>query len=449
MKKLFGTDGVRGKANIYPMTADIALKLGMAIGSLFKDSNKRSTVLIGKDTRISGYVFEYAITAGITAMGVDVLLVGPMPTPAIAHLTKSFVADAGIVISASHNPAEDNGIKFFDSNGFKLSSNIENEIEKLTLNNIFDTSDITGEKIGRAKRIDDAAGRYIEFAKGTINNLSLSGLNIVLDCANGAAYKIAPLIFKELGAGVKILNNTPDGLNINKNAGSLHPKLIANEIIKSGFDVGIALDGDADRVILIDETGEIIDGDEIIAIWANYKHEKNALKNQNIVTTVMSNLGFEHSMKKLGLNLFRTDVGDKHVSQTMREVGALVGGEQSGHLIFSKYSTTGDGIIAALQILRIMKKTNKKLSELKSVIKKYPQILKNIKVKEKRSLDSMSNVTDKILEHKKILGDEGRILVRYSGTENKVRVMVEGKNDLLINNAVNQISEEIIKEVGE
>lgn len=450
MQKLFGTDGVRGTANIFPMTVDIALNLGKAAGKYFRNEHKKTKILIGKDTRISGYMIEYAITAGITSMGVDVLLVGPMPTPAIAHLTKSFAADAGIVISASHNPAKDNGIKFFDINGHKLTEDMEKEIESLALKNHFDTSEIIGKKIGKAKRIDDAAGRYIEFAKGTISNMSLKGKKIVLDCANGAAYKIAPMIFEELGAEVYVLNNTPDGLNINKDAGALYPEMIAQAVIETKSDIGIALDGDADRVILIDENGEIIDGDETIAIIAKERKEAKRLGDNNVVvTTVMSNLGFEKSLIEHGIELYRTPVGDKYVAQKMREINSYVGGEQSGHIILSKYMTTGDGIIAALHILRIMQKTNQSLSDLKQFVKKMPQVLLNFKVAKRVHLEELTE-TKKIIESfRDKLGDDGRILVRYSGTENKARVMVEGINQGEIDNIAKEISKVMKKELGE
>lgn len=446
--KLFGTDGVRGVANTHPMTADIALKLGMAAAQVFKNGNKRTKILIGKDTRASGYMLEYAITAGLVSMGADVLLVGPMPTPAIAHLTKSFAADAGIVISASHNPAEDNGIKFFDKSGYKLSQELEEKIEKLVLNNHFKTEEHTGKKIGKAKRIDDAQGRYIEYAKGSIQNQSLKGLKIVLDCANGAAYKIAPLIFEELGAEVVVLNNNPDGLNINKNAGSLHPQIISEKVRRTGADVGIALDGDADRIIMVDERGEIVDGDEIIALYTKNAVDQGNMNSRLVVTTVMSNLGFEQALKNMGVDLIRTDVGDKFVAEKMRETGALLGGEQSGHIIFQEYSSTGDGVIAGLQILKVMQNTKKKLSELKKAMKKYPQILVNIKVKEKKPISQLKEASKAIKEAEKSLGKQGRILVRYSGTENKCRVMVEAKDQKTTDAIAHKIAEKIRKEIG-
>lgn len=449
--KLFGTDGIRGKANIYPITAEIALKIGMAVGEFFKNENKnkKTKILIGKDTRVSGYMIEYAITAGIVSMGADVLLVGPMPTPAIAHLTKSFAADAGIVISASHNPSEDNGIKFFDKNGYKLFEKDEKEIEKLALKNNFKTQNFTGDKIGRAKRIDDAAGRYIEFAKASIQNQSLKGIKIALDCANGAAYKIAPLIFEELGAEVITINNSPNGLNINKNSGALHPEIVSKIVKKSKADIGISLDGDADRIIICDENGETLDGDEIIAICAKELKEKNLLKDNVVVSTIMGNMGLQTSLKNIGIDMIRTDVGDKYVAKKMRDINASLGGEQSGHIIFSDYASTGDGIITGLQILKIMQNSKKKISQLKKVMTKYPQIIVNVKVKAKKPIDSMTDVKNAIISAEKELLKNGRINVRYSGTENKCRVMVEGKDSKKIEAIANRIAEIIRKEIGE
>lgn len=447
-QKLFGTDGVRGKANVYPITAEVALKLGMAAAEVFQNGSKKTKIVIGKDTRISGYMIEYAITAGLVSMGADVLLVGPMPTPAIAHLTKSFAADAGIVISASHNPSEDNGIKFFDKNGFKLSDEIEEKIEKLALKNNFKTSKITGKNIGRAKRIDDASGRYIEFAKGSIKNMSLKGLKIVLDCANGAAYKIAPLIFDELGAEVITLNNKPDGLNINKKSGALHPDTLSLIVKKTKADIGIALDGDADRVIIVDEKGEVVDGDEILAISAIYLKKQNALFKNSLVITHYSNLALDSLMEENRINVIRVENGDRYVIDEMRKNKYSLGGEQSGHIIFSEYSSTGDGVISALQILKIMQETKEKISVLKKALKKYPQCLINVKVKEKKQISHMKDVEKEINNIEKELGKKGRIFVRYSGTEKKCRVMVEGKDKKHVHYLANKVAEKIRKEIG-
>ncbi|PLW80608.1 phosphoglucosamine mutase [Candidatus Woesearchaeota archaeon] len=429
MGKLFGTDGIRGKANTYPMTADIALKIGQAAAKTFRNKKKRARILIGKDTRVSGYMIEYALTSGICSKGVDVLLVGPMPTPAIAHLTKSFAADCGIVISASHNSYEDNGIKFFGPDGFKLDDEKEKEIEGLALNNDFDTSNFSGEKIGKAYRIDDAAGRYIEFAKSSIRNKSLEGLKIVIDTANGAAYKIAPMIFDELGAEVIVVNNRPNGININKKCGATYPETIKHAVSQVKADVGIALDGDADRVIMVDENGEELDGDHIIAIAADYFKKKNRLIGNTVVSTVMSNLGLRKFLEEKDIGYVETKVGDRYVVEEMRKNGQVIGGEQSGHIIFSKYTTTGDGTITALQILNIMKKEDKKLSDLRKKLIKYPQVLKNVKVDNKVPLEEIEKLQLKIKEFEKKLGDEGRMLIRYSGTENLCRVMIEGKDE--------------------
>ncbi|MBI5393163.1 phosphoglucosamine mutase [Candidatus Woesearchaeota archaeon] len=445
-RKLFGTDGIRGIANIYPMTAEVALKLGQAVAKVLINEKKESPkVIIGKDTRASGYIFENALTAGLCSMGVSVYLVGPMPTPAIAHLTKSFAADAGIVISASHNPAVDNGIKVFSADGFKLPDDVEQKIEQIILSNNIFTEHIIGDKVGKAYRIEDARGRYIEFAKGTINNISLKGLKIVLDCAHGAAYKVAPLIFKELGAEVIVVNNTPNGLNINKNAGAMHPELLRKHVLENKAAIGIALDGDADRVILVDETGNIVNGDHILAIIALFLKERKQLNKNTVVATVMSNLGLIQLCKENKLQLTQTKVGDRYVIEEMQKSGAIIGGEQSGHIILSEYTTTGDGTIAALQILRIMKEKNSKLSKLASVLKEYPQVIINVDVKQKTPLEKLSAVSKKIKEVGTKLADNGRILVRYSGTQNCCRIMVEGQNKKEITNYADQIAAEIRK----
>ncbi len=442
-KRLFGTDGVRGKANKFPMTAGIALKLGQAASLVLSEkSHKNGTkpkFIIGKDTRISGYVFEYALASGLCSTGSDVFLIGPLPTPAIAHLTKSFAADAGIVISASHNPFDDNGIKFFDSRGYKLSDEIEMQIESLVFSGI-DDSLFSPKKVGKAYKINDAQGRYIEFAKSTVSNISLKGIKIVLDCANGAAYKVAPLIFSELGAEVITIANKPDGLNINLGCGALYPERLKALVLENKADIGIALDGDADRVIIIDEKGNNIDGDHIMALSAIYMKEKGLLKNNTVVATVMSNLGFELAMKKHGINLIRTNVGDRYVSEALRKGKYSLGGEQSGHIIFSDHTTTGDGTITALQVLRIMKEKAAPLSELANVFVPVPQVLLNAEVREKIPVEEMPSVVKKIKDSE---GPDTRILVRYSGTENKLRVMVEG-NDTI---AITRIAESIIREV--
>ncbi|MFW6383211.1 MAG: phosphoglucosamine mutase [Nanoarchaeota archaeon] len=448
MESLFGTDGVRGKANIYPMTAETALRLAQSAAKAFGKKKEKLKVVIGKDTRVSGYIFENALTAGLCSMGANVLLVGPMPTPAIAHLIRSFAADAGVVISASHNPAEDNGIKFFDSEGYKLSDEKEKEIEKLVLNGNLSTEKITGKEVGKAFRIDDASGRYIEFAKNSVKNKKLTGLKIVLDCANGAAYKVAPLIFSELGAEVFVFGNKPNGFNINKECGALQPELIKSAVLGQNADVGIALDGDADRVIMVDENGAEVDGDELIALCAFYLNGGKRLKNDGVVVTVMSNLGFENALKNKNINVYRTNVGDRHVIEKMRETSVILGGEQSGHIIFADHNTTGDGTIAALQVLSIMKKTGKKLSKLKKCFEKYPQVLKSFLVTEKKPIENIKSAQEAIKKAQEKLGSEGRVLVRYSGTENKCRVMVEGKDEKLTHDMCKKIVNAIKKEIG-
>lgn len=445
--KLFGTDGVRGKANVHPMTAETAMKLGQAAAEAFRKKKGKLKVIIGKDTRVSGYIFENALTAGLCSMGANVYLVGPMPTPAIAHLIRSFAADAGVVISASHNPAEDNGIKFFDSEGYKLSDEDEEELEKIALSEGFNTEKITGEKVGKAFRIDDASGRYIEFVKNSVKNKKLTGLKIILDCANGAAYKVAPNIFSELGAEVVVFGNKPDGVNINYECGALHPELIKSAVLGHKADVGIALDGDADRVIMVDENGEEVDGDEMIALCALYLNGSKKLRNDGVVVTVMSNLGFEKAMQNNDIKVYRTSVGDRYVVEKMRETGVVLGGEQSGHLIFAEQNTTGDGTIAALQVLSIMKKTGEKLSKLKRCFEKYPQVLQSFHVKEKKPIEELE-AQKEISKAEEKLGEEGRVLVRYSGTENKCRVMVEGRDEELTSKVCKDIVNAIKREIG-
>ncbi len=448
-QKLFGTDGIRGAANSYPMTADMAMKVGQALALTFENNKKkRRKVIIGKDTRISGYMLEYGLTSGLCSMGVNVYLVGPMPTPAIAHLTRSFAADAGIVISASHNPAEDNGLKIFTSEGFKLPDKAEREIEKLIVSDKLKTEHIHGKDIGKAFRIDDANGRYIEFVKNSINNNSLKGLKVVIDCANGAAHNVAKEIFGELGAEIVALNFKPDGLNINLGCGAMHPEVVKSAVLGHQADLGIALDGDADRVIIVDEKGNIVDGDHILAIAAIELKEKGRLKNDTIVATNYSNLGLDFAMKEHGINVIKTDVGDRHVIEEMRKNNYILGGEQSGHIIFFRHTTTGDGLISALQIMNIMKKSGKKLSEIKKVMQVFPQVLVNVKVKEKKPFKELPAVSKKIDEIEKKLGEKGRVLVRYSGTENLCRIMIEGKDETEINKHAQEIEKEVKKALG-
>jgi phosphoglucosamine mutase len=451
MRKLFGTDGIRGKSNTFPMTAELALKLGQAAALAFrKKINKKGkvTVVIGKDTRKSGYIFEYALTSGLCSMGVDVYLVGPMPTPAISHLTKSFAADFGIVISASHNPAADNGIKFFDKDGFKLPDDFEEDIER-AIDSAIDTSGVNGVNVGKAFSIDDAAGRYIEYTKNSIKNKSLARLKIVLDCSNGAAYKVAPLIFKELGADVIVLNNSPNGTNINDGCGSQHPEVIRSAVREHNADIGIALDGDADRVIMVDEKGNDVDGDHIIAMCALDMKLRGKLNDNTVVVTVMTNIGFDIAMQEAGIKVVKTKVGDRYVTEEMRAHNYMLGGEQSGHIIFFSRSTTGDGTLSSLHVLALMKNSGQPLSELAQCMTSYPQVLKNVIVKQKRPIGKMLPVVEAIANAEKQLGSAGRVLVRYSGTENKCRVMLEGKDKDEIETLCDSIVSAIKNEIGE
>lgn len=442
MRKLFGTDGVRGVANKSPMTADTALRLGYAAALLFKPKNRRGRFLIGKDTRLSCYMFENAMAAGIMAMGGDVLFVGPLPTPAIAHLTMSMRADAGIVISASHNPFNHNGIKFFSGNGYKLPDEMESEIEKLMVSPELEALMATGESIGRSRRIDDASGRYITFCKNTFpGDLTLDGIRMVVDCANGAAYKVAPLIFQELGAEVISIGVNPNGTNINSLVGALHPENTSESVKTYRADLGIALDGDADRVIFTDEKGEIVDGDAILAIIAQSMINEGKLNKKTLVATVMSNLGLEHAVRKMGGKLVRTQVGDRYVFQSMLEEGYNLGGEQSGHIILRDHTTTGDGIIAALQVLAVMQKTGKTLSELKSILTRVPQVLLNIDVREKKPIESIPSLASLIKSSEEKLGENGRVYIRYSGTESKVRILVEDANEITAREIADELAD--------
>ncbi len=449
-RKLFGTDGIRGIANNYPMTPEMITKIGKAIAHYFKEKNgkPRHKIVIGKDTRLSGYMVEYALTSAICSAGVNVMLVGPMPTPAIAHLTKSLNCDAGIVLSASHNPAQDNGIKIFDENGFKLSDEAEEKIESYVFSEEINNDHIKGMLIGKTYRIDDARGRYIEFAKSSIKSLSLCGLKVVLDCANGAAYHIAPAILHELGADVVMLNCNPDGLNINLNCGATHPEVIQQKVKEVGADIGIALDGDADRAIFCDENGELVDGDKIMAIAAIQFMKNNKLNRNTLVVTDYSNLGINTAIENAGGSVVRVQNGDRYVAEEMRKNNYVIGGEKSGHIIFGRYSTTGDGVITCLQMLNILKKTGSRLSELAQCMQELPQIFVNIDVREKKRFDEMPGVYAKIKDAENKLNGNGRLLLRYSGTQNMCRVMVEGMNKELITQIAEDIKNEIAKEVG-
>ncbi len=433
MRRLFGTDGVRGTANIYPMTTDIAMQIGRAIAFKLKDSRHKSRIVIGKDTRLSGYMIENALAAGICSMGVNILLVGPLPTPGIAFITSSMRADAGVVISASHNPFQDNGIKIFSSDGFKLPDADEIEIEDLIFSQKMAALRPVADEVGRAARIDDARGRYIVFLKNTFPpQYTLEGLHIVLDCAHGATYGVAPHVFEELGARVSAIGVSPDGTNINDNCGALHPELISAKVREAGADIGIALDGDGDRLIVADEKGNIVDGDHIMAICAADLMARRKLRKKTLVATVMSNLGLERAMRKIGGRLLRTQVGDRYVVEEMRRNGYNLGGEQSGHLVFFDHNTTGDGILAALQLLAVMIKKGKPLGEIARIMTTVPQILKNVRTPVKIMPEKINGFADLVAGAGKKLGNSGRILVRPSGTEPIIRVMVEGEDHDLI-----------------
>lgn len=448
--KLFGTDGVRGLANIAPMEVETALALGRAAGKLLRLHDGKHRVVIGKDTRLSCYMFENALVAGLCSMGVDTLVVGPLPTPGVAFITRAYRADAGIVISASHNPYCDNGIKFFDHNGFKFPDAWEKQMEELVATRNFNDCLPSSHNIGRNVRIDDADGRYIEFVKATFpRQLSLKNLKIVLDCANGAGYKVAPLVFKELDAEVVVYGNAPNGWNINDHCGSLHLDNVQKGVIEHRADVGIALDGDADRVIMIDENAQIVDGDTLLAICAKDLKEKGMLRNNLVVGTVMSNLGFFQAMEKLGIRVVSSQVGDRYVIQEMINHDASLGGEQSGHLIFLDKNTTGDGLVSALQVLRIMIETDTKLSDLTKLVERFPQVMVNVKVKEKPDLQTLASVQKVIKQVEQELGSSGRVLVRYSGTEMICRVMVEGPVVKHIEGMANKIAKAVSDKLGE
>ncbi len=443
-KRLFGTDGVRGRVNRYPMLPETALRLGLAAGVQFREGNRRHRVVIGKDTRLSGYIYEAALTAGLCAAGMDVFQVGPLPTPAIAFLTRNMRADCGIVISASHNPFHDNGIKFFDNRGFKLPDSVEDDIAAMALDADREWPYPAPEKVGRAFRITDAPGRYIVAIKASIPpHINLDGLRVVIDCANGANYKVAPLALEELGAEVLRLGASPDGLNINHGCGSLHPEVAAAKVLESRADIGLALDGDADRLIVVDETGRVLDGDQIMAICALDLMRRDKLPGRKLVSTVMSNMALEIFMREHGGELIRTDVGDRYVVEAMRKVGATLGGEQSGHLIFMEHNTTGDGLLAALQLLRIMRESGKKLSELAHLLELFPQKLINVPVSRKQPFAECPAVAAAVAAAEQELGDRGRVLLRYSGTEPLARVMVEGENPDRVGIVAEELAEAI------
>lgn len=448
-RKLFGTDGVRGVANEHPMTAEVAFKLGRAIAHISKRGAHRHRIIVGKDTRISGYMLEFAIASGVCSFGVDVVLVGPMPTPAIAFLTKTMRADAGIVISASHNPFQDNGIKFFGRDGFKLADDIEAEIERLLESGEIESIRPTALDIGKTAKLEDARGRYVQFVKSVFDpSLRLDGLRLVVDCANGAAYRVAPMIFQELGATVTTLGVDPDGKNINAGCGAVHPDGLRRAVRELGADVGIALDGDADRVIVVDERGEIVDGDAVMAICGRDLITKDRLPKRTVVATVMSNMGLERSLAEVGGRVVRTSVGDRYVVECMRANGYGFGGEQSGHLVFLSHTSTGDGCVAGLQVLEVMIRSGKKLSELANVFEPMPQHLINVKVSRKPPLEELTRTSELIRRVELELAGTGRVLLRYSGTENKARVMVEGADVERTRRLAEDIAEMIRVEIG-
>jgi phosphoglucosamine mutase len=448
-RKLFGTDGIRGVANVHPMTGELMLQLGRAVAHMIKRGNHRHRVVIGKDTRVSGYMLETALASGLCSMGVDVLLCGPLPTPAISNLTVSMRADAGAVISASHNPYQDNGIKFFSADGFKLPDEVEANIEDLIANDKLHHLRPTATSIGKAQRIDDAAGRYIVYAKNTFpRHLSLEGLTIVVDTANGAAYRVAPAVLEELGARVIVIGNTPDGKNINRGFGAMHPETMCKMVKKSGANLGIALDGDADRLIVSDEHGNVVDGDAVMAICSLDLIRRKELPKKTLVSTVMSNMGLDQAITKAGGRVVRTRVGDRYVVEEMRKNGYTLGGEQSGHLIFLQHATTGDGTVAALALLAVMMESGKPMSELAKCMEIFPQSQMGLMVKNKPELGSLPGVMSAIRDAEKKLGAKGRVLVRYSGTEPKVRILVEGPDQKIIDTMAGNIGSELKKAIG-
>jgi phosphoglucosamine mutase len=436
--KLFGTDGVRGKAGKF-LDAMTALKLAQAAGIYFKKHSKTKRILLGKDTRRSGYMIENALVSGFTSVGFDVIQIGPMPTPAIAYLTESMRCDAGIMLSASHNPFEDNGVKFFDSYGNKLNTNIEKEIENIFFNEkLLLSSQCTGQDIGKAKRIDDVIGRYIVSIKSSFpKELTLNNLRVVLDCANGAAYKVAPTILEELGADVITVNNTPDGFNINDECGAMYPKALGKLVINHRADIGIALDGDADRLVVVDENGKVVDGDKLIGALAVYLNNKKLLKNKSCVATVMSNQALEEYLKENGISLLRSNVGDKYVLEIMKQKNLNFGGEQSGHIILSDVTKTGDGLASALQVIAMIISSGKKTSEVLNPFELYPQVLKNLIVTDKIPLEEIKglNTLNKEFESLGL-----RSLIRYSGTENKIRLLLEGQDAKLVEESISKLS---------
>ena len=449
MRRLFGTDGVRGVANVFPMTGEVAMQLGRGVAYVLKGRNRRNKIIVGKDTRLSGYMLEHAIASGICSMGVDVLLVGPIPTPAIAFLTSSMRADAGIMISASHNPFQDNGIKVFSRDGFKLPDSVELQIEDLIFSKEIDSLRPTAAEVGKAFRIDDALGRYIVYLKnGFPLDLTLEGIKMVIDCAHGASYKVAPAVFEELGAEVLLMGASPNGHNINEGCGTQNPGSLIERVKKEKADVGVAFDGDGDRSVLVDENGELVDGDHVLSILAREMLQTGTLRHNTVVGTLMSNLGLEIALKKMGVRLVRSEVGDRYVVEEMRRDDYRLGGEQSGHVVYLDHSTTGDGILTALLVLGVMRRQEKSLADLDDVMESYPQVLVNVEVKEKPDLMSIPEIKKTYDEIEHRLKDRGRILLRYSGTSPKARVMIEGDDLALIEMLAEEMADVVRKRLG-
>ncbi len=447
--QIFGTDGIRGRANEFPITPEVALKMGQAVASVLKSQGKaQNRVVIGKDTRISGYMLETALTAGLVSAGMDVYLPGPLPTPAIAHLTKSMGCAAGIMLTASHNPFEDNGLKIFGPDGFKLSDALEEAIEQYILSKETKSDHVAPASIGKAYRIDDARGRYIEYAKHTAHDIGLHGLKIVVDCGHGAAWWIAPLIFRELGAEVIKTGCDPDGLNINDGCGALHPEHAGELVRQHGADLGVSFDGDADRVIFTDAEGNPVSGDRILALCALSLQQQGLLRGDAIAVTVMSNLGLHEAMRKHGIRVLTTQVGDRHVIEALRANGNSFGGENSGHLIFADHATTGDGILSALQVLRMMKRRNAPLAELAACMDEYPQKLVNLPISAKPPLESLPGLQSLMAEADAVFGENGRQIIRYSGTEKKIRILVEHKDAATVEEWIGKFSDAVAKELG-
>jgi len=449
VRRLFGTDGIRGVANVFPMTGEIAMQLGRGVAHVLKSRNRRNKIIVGKDTRLSGYMLEHAIASGICSMGVDVLLVGPIPTPGIAFLTAGMRADAGIMISASHNPFQDNGIKVFSRDGFKLPDSVELQIEDLIFSDEIDSLRPTATEVGKAFRIDDALGRYIVYLKsGFPMDLTLEGIRMVIDCAHGATYKVAPSVFEELGAEVLLMGASPTGHNINEGCGTQHPDALIERVKKEKADLGVAFDGDGDRAVMVDENGELIDGDHVLSILARDMLYKGTLRHNTVVGTLMSNLGLEIALKQMGVRLVRSEVGDRYVVEEMRRRNYSLGGEQSGHVVYLDHSTTGDGILTALLVLAVMMREERSLSDLDDVMNSYPQVLVNVAVREKPDLKTIPEIKKTYDEIEHCLKDRGRILLRYSGTSSKARVMIEGDDLALIETLAQEMAGVVRKQLG-